>query len=146
MTVLAPTDEAFKALFEQLGVKSIRDLSAEQLRPILLYHVIQGRYGLHNSATGSHAHNGSAVEVKLGNGVMFNDATVLFANIRALNGVIHVIDKVLLPPSQSLVDIAAGNPAFSILVQAVQFAELDGVLATGGPFIFTNGDAFVSSQ
>ena len=147
LTVLAPTDEAFKALFEQLGVKSIRDLSAEQLRPILLYHVIQGKVWSSQLSNGfTRTLNGSAVEVKLGNGVMFNDATVLFANIRALNGVIHVIDKVLLPHSQSLVDIAAGNPAFSILVQAVQFAELDGVLATGGPFtVFApTNDAFVA--
>lgn len=147
LTVLAPTDEAFQALFSQLGVKGIRDIPAEQLKPILLYHVIQGKVWSSQLKNGfTRTLNGSAVEVKLGNGVMFNDATVLFANIRALNGVIHVIDKVLLPPSQSLVDIAAGNPAFSILVQAVQFAELDGVLATGGPFtVFApTNDAFVA--
>ncbi len=147
LTVLAPTDEAFQALFNQLGVKGIRDIPADQLKPILLYHVIQGKVWSSQLKNGfTRTLNGSAVEVKLGNGVMFNDATVLFANIRALNGVIHVIDKVLLPPSQSLVDIAAGNPAFSILVQAVKFAELDGVLATGGPFtVFApTNDAFVA--
>jgi transforming growth factor-beta-induced protein len=147
LTVLAPTDEAFQQLFAQLGVKSIRDLSADQLRPILLYHVIQGKVWSSQLKSGfTPTLNGSAVEVKLGNGVMFNDANVLYANIRALNGVIHVIDKVLLPPSQSLVDIAAGNPAFSILVSAVQAAGLDGVLATGGPFtVFApTNDAFVA--
>jgi len=147
LTVLAPTDEAFQALFRQLGVRGIRDIPAEQLKPILLYHVIQGKVFSSQLKNGfTRTLNGSAVEVKLGNGVMFNDATVLFANIRAINGVIHVIDKVLLPPSQSLVEIAAGNPAFSILVQAVQFAELDGVLATGGPFtVFApTNDAFVA--
>ena len=147
LTVLAPTDEAFQQLFTQLGVKGIRDLSADQLRPILLYHVIQGKVWSSQLKNGfTPTLNGSAVEVKLGNGVMFNDANVLFANIRALNGVIHVIDKVLLPPTQSLVDIAAGNPDFSILVTAVKAAGLDGVLATGGPFtVFApTNDAFVA--
>ena len=147
LTVLAPTDEAFRQLFAQLGVNSIKDLSAEQLRPILLYHVIQGKVWSSQLKEGfTRTLNGSAVEVKLGNGVMFNDANVLYANIRALNGVIHVIDRVLLPPGQSLVDIAAGNPAFSILVTAVKAAGLDGALATGGPFtVFApTNDAFVA--
>ncbi len=147
LTVLAPTDQAFEALFQQLGVKGIKDISAEALRPILLYHVIQGKVWSSQLKNGfTRTLYSSAVEVKLGNGVMFNDATVLFANIRALNGVIHVIDKVLLPPGQSLVEIAAGNPAFSILVTAVKAAGLDGVLATGGPYtVFApTNDAFVA--
>lgn len=146
LTVLAPSDEAFQALFKQLGVKGIRDIPAEQLKPILLYHVIEGKVYSSQLENGStRTLNGSAVEVKLGNGVMFNDANVLFANIRALNGVIHVIDKVLLPPNQSLVDIAAGNEAFTILVDAVTRAGLGDVLATGGPFtVFApTNDAFV---
>lgn len=147
LTVLAPTDEAFEKLFQQLGVKGIRDIPADQLKPILLYHVISGKVWSSQLKNGfTRTLNGSAVEVKLGNGVMFNDASVLYANIRALNGVIHVIDKVLLPPSQSLVAIAAGNPAFSILVEAVKIAGLDGTLATGGPFtVFApTNDAFIA--
>ncbi len=147
LTVLAPSDEAFEKLFKELGVRGIRDIPAETLKPILLYHVIQGKVFSSQLKNGFvPTLNGAAVEVKLGNGVMFNDAKVIYANIRALNGVIHVIDKVLLPPSKNLVEVAAGNPAFSILVAAVKFAELDGVLATGGPFtVFApTNDAFAA--
>lgn len=136
LTVLAPSDEAFNELFKELGVRGIRDLSAEQLRPILLYHVIQGKVFSSQLSSGFvPTLNGAAVEVKLDEGVMFNDANVVFANIRALNGVIHVIDKVLLPPTQNLVEKALSfDPEFSILVQAVQAAGLAETLATGGPF------------
>jgi len=147
LTVLAPSDEAFQKLFKELGVRGIRDIPAETLKPILLYHVIQGKVFSNQLKNGFvPTLNGAAVEVKLGTGVMFNDANVVYANIRALNGVIHVIDKVLLPPTKNLVEVAAGNPAFSILVAAVKFAGLDGVLATGGPFtVFApTNDAFAA--
>jgi transforming growth factor-beta-induced protein len=136
LTVLAPSDEAFEKLFKELGVRGIRDLSAEQLKPILLYHVIQGKVFSSQLKPGFvPTLNGAAVEVKLDGGVMFNDANVVFANIRALNGVIHVIDKVLLPPTENLVEKALSyDPEFSILVQAVIAANLADVLATGGPF------------
>jgi transforming growth factor-beta-induced protein len=137
LTVIAPSDEAFAKLFKELGVRGIRDLSAEQLKPILLYHVIQGKVFSSQLKSGFvPTLNGAAVEVKLdGGGVMFNDANVVFANIRALNGVIHVIDKVLIPPTENLVEKALSfDPEFSILVQAVIAANLDEVLATGGPF------------
>jgi transforming growth factor-beta-induced protein len=137
LTVIAPSDEAFAKLFKELGVRGIRDLSAEQLKPILLYHVIQGKVFSSQLKSGFvPTLNGAAVEVKLdGGGVMFNDANVVFANIRALNGVIHVIDKVLIPPTENLVEKALSfDPEFSILVQAVIAANLADVLATGGPF------------
>jgi transforming growth factor-beta-induced protein len=136
LTVIAPSDEAFAKLFKELGVRGIRDLSAEQLKPILLYHVIQGKVFSSQLKSGFvPTLNGAAVEVKLDGGVMFNDANVVFANIRALNGVIHVIDKVLIPPTENLVEKALSfDPEFSILVQAVIAANLADVLATGGPF------------
>ena len=147
LTVFAPSDEAFEALFKELGVRGIRDLSAEQLKPILLYHVISGKVFSRSLSEGYvPTLNGAAVKVSLNGGVMINDAKVTYADIRALNGVIHVIDKVLLPPTQNLVEIALGNPAFSILVEAVLKAELAETLATGGPFtVFApTNDAFVA--
>jgi transforming growth factor-beta-induced protein len=147
LTLFAPSDEAFEKLFKELGVKGIRDIPADVLRPILLYHVVSGKvysYQLKNGFVPTL--NGAAVEVKLNGSVMINDAKVVCANIRALNGVIHVIDKVLLPPTKNIVEIAAGNPNFSILVDAVIYAELDSVLANGGPFtVFApTNDAFVA--
>jgi transforming growth factor-beta-induced protein len=147
LTIFAPTDEAFSNLFKALGVKGLRDLTAEQLKPILLYHVVNGKVYSNQLKNGFvPTLNGSAVEVKLNGGVMINDAKVVYANIWALNGVIHVIDKVLLPPTKNLVDLATSfAPEFSILVDAVVAAGLAETLATGGPFtVFApTNDAFV---
>ena len=147
LTLFAPSDEAFEKLFKELGVKGIKDIPADVLRPILLYHAVAGKVYSYQLSNGFvRTFNGAAVEVKLNGGVMINDAKVVRADVRALNGVIHVIDKVLMPPTKNIVEIAAGNPNFSILVDAVVYAGLDGVLATGGPFtVFApTNDAFVA--
>ena len=147
LTVFAPSDDAFRNLFAALGINGIDDLTAEQLKPILLYHVLGSPVFSYQLKAGFvPTLNGAAVEVKLGNGVMINDAKVIRADMKALNGALHVIDKVLLPPSKNIVEIASGNPAFSILVQAVVKAGLADALATGGPFtVFApTNDAFVA--
>jgi transforming growth factor-beta-induced protein len=147
LTIFAPTDEAFGNLFKALGVKGIRDLTAEQLKPILLYHVVKGKVYSNQLKNGFvPTLNGSAVEVKLNGGVMINDAKVVYANIWALNGVIHVIDKVLLPPTKNLYDIADNDDRFSILVDAIDAAGLKDAVKNGGPFtVFApTNDAFVA--
>lgn len=97
-TVFAPTNEAFKNLFKQLGVKGIEDLSAEQLTPILTYHVVSGEV-MSSDLTNSSVKtlNGKKIKVDLSNGVHINDSQVIKADIKGTNGVIHVIDKVLIP-------------------------------------------------
>lgn len=150
-TVFAPTNDAFDMLFEQLGVNGIEDLSADALKPILLYHVVgatakasslsTGYINTLNDATPDNL--GATLFVEVGNGVMLNGGTkVSVADIEATNGVIHVIDKVLLPPT--VVDIAIANPNFSILVEAVAKAGLVDALNAEGPFtIFApTNDAF----
>lgn len=139
-TVLAPTDEAFEMLFNDLGIDGIYDLSAQDLTPILLYHVFTGMvYSTDLSNGYATTANGASVKVMVNGSVMFNDATVLAADIKAMNGVIHAIDKVLLPPS--LVDLALGNPDFSILVQAVVKAGLVETLASGEYTVFAPTNA-----
>lgn len=147
LTVFAPSDEAFENLFTALGVNGIEDLSAEQLTPILLYHVLgEVVYSGQLSEGFVPTLNEAAVHVMFAEGVMINDAAVIRADLKALNGAIHIIDKVLLPPTQNLVEIASGNPAFSILVEAVVKADLAETLASGGPFtVFApTNDAFVA--
>lgn len=147
-TVFAPTDQAFETLFATLGINGIEDLTAEQLTPILLYHVVSGK--VPSSALSSGyvpTVNGAAVKIDVSSMVMVNESTVTIADIRAANGIIHVIDQVLLPPSMNLVETALSyDPEFSILVQAVVKAELTDVLATGGPYtVFApTNDAFVA--
>jgi len=147
LTVFAPSDDAFRALFKQIGVKSITQLTAEQLKPILLYHVVKGKVRSKALTNGFvPTLNGAAVKVKLNPGVMVNNAQVTFADLSTFNGVIHVIDQVLLPPTQNLVQVAQSIPDFSILVDAVVKAGLAETLYTGGPFtVFApTNDAFVS--
>jgi transforming growth factor-beta-induced protein len=97
-TVFAPTNAAFKSLFSQLGVSGIKDLSAEQLTPILTYHVVAGKVmSTDLSNTSVATLNGQKIEVDLSNGVKINDSKVTTADISGSNGVIHVIDRVLLP-------------------------------------------------
>ena len=97
-TVFAPTNDAFKALFKQLGVSGIKDLTAEQLTPILTYHVVAGKVmSTDLSNTSVATLNGQKIKIDISNGVKINDSKVTTADISGTNGVVHVIDKVLIP-------------------------------------------------
>lgn len=101
-TVFAPTNEAFNTLFDQLGVDGIEDLSAEQLTPILTYHVVSGKVMSSDlSNTSVETLNGQKIKVDLSDGVMINESHVVKADISGDNGVIHVIDKVLVPEAKA---------------------------------------------
>ena len=97
-TVFAPTNEAFNVLFKQLGVSGIKDLTAEQLTPILTYHVVSGKVmSTDLSNTSVATLNGQKIKIDISNGVKINDSKVTKADISGSNGVVHVIDKVLMP-------------------------------------------------
>jgi transforming growth factor-beta-induced protein len=97
-TVFAPTNDAFKALFKELGVSGIKDLTAEQLTPILTYHVVSGKVmSTDLSNTSVATLNGEKIKIDVSNGVKINDSHVTTADIKGSNGVVHVIDKVLIP-------------------------------------------------
>lgn len=97
-TVFAPTNEAFNALFKKLGVTGIKDLTAEQLKPILTYHVVSGKVmSTDLSNTSVPTLNGQKIKIDLSNGVKINDSKVVKADISGSNGVVHVIDEVLIP-------------------------------------------------
>ncbi len=134
-TVFAPTDEAFAALDEVP--------SGDALRDILLYHVASGR--LNTSALLAQEFittlQGEDVKVSLNsdNEIVINDTVkLLSANIGGSNGVLQVIDAVLIPPSfqplQSIVEIAVNTPELSTLVGALQAADLVDALSGDGPF------------
>lgn len=140
-TVFAPTNAAFEMLFETLGVNGIEDLSAEALTPILLYHVMSGKAMSADIATGYYETLSSATPDNKGivlyamvdNNVMINNSIMVQkADIEATNGVVHVVDKVILPPT--VVDIAIANPDFSTLVAAVVKAGLVEALSAEGPY------------
>jgi uncharacterized surface protein with fasciclin (FAS1) repeats len=92
-TVFAPTDAAFATL----GV-DLASLSKADLTNILLYHVVPGMVFSSDLSEGSVATaNGSMIDIDLGSGVKINGSNVVIANVQTTNGVIHVIDKVLIP-------------------------------------------------
>lgn len=104
-TVFAPTDEAFAAALESLGLTAEELLAdTETLTSILTYHVIAGEVPSSQVVTMDGQSvatvNGAEVTITVdGDTVMVNDATVTAVDVEASNGVIHVIDSVLLPPS-----------------------------------------------
>jgi uncharacterized surface protein with fasciclin (FAS1) repeats len=99
-TVFAPTDDAFKNL-PPGTVESLLKQPEGQLKQILLYHVVDGKVMAADVVKLSTAKTlqGSNVNITVTNSVVkINDATVKITDIQTKNGVIHVIDKVLLPP------------------------------------------------
>lgn len=101
-TIFAPTDEAFAALPEGTVEELLKPENRDTLITILTYHVVSGENTSKTLKSGeAETLEGAAVEVKVSsNGVMVNDANVVTADIPATNGVIHVIDKVIMPPSE----------------------------------------------
>lgn len=100
-TVFAPTDEAFAKLPAGTVEALLKDPA--KLKDILLYHVVAGNVMAADAAklTSANTVQGQAITIKAEGGkVMINDATVIIADVKASNGVIHVIDTVLLPPSK----------------------------------------------
>lgn len=100
-TIFAPTNEAFEALFAELNVSGIADLSAEALTPILLYHVVSGNVTSSMVSTGMvpTLNEDASLDIMASEaGVKINGSTnVVAVDVQGTNGVIHVIDKVLLP-------------------------------------------------
>ncbi len=99
-TVFAPTDAAFAALPEGTVEKLLQPENKAMLVQILTYHVIPGKVSSSQLKSGEVTTvEGSPVTVKVGNdGVMVGNANVSQANIEATNGIIHAIDKVIMPP------------------------------------------------
>ena len=164
LTVLAPTDAAFTTLATRLGFSSatamVTALDGPTLAKILSYHVLPTRKAAADLIAGpatqptAYTFGGSPATVALSTsgGVKFGDAvltqaTVTTADVGASNGVIHVIDKVLIPPGVlNIVQMAQANPVFSTLVSAVASRGLVTALSGAGPFtVFApTNDAFAA--
>jgi len=146
-TVFAPTDDAFAALPD--GTLDALLANPDELRRVLLYHVVAGEALAADvvNLTSAETLLGESVAITVENGsVMVNDANVVQTDVLAANGVIHVIDSVLIPPAQepNIVEVAADAGRFNTLLAAAQAAGLADVLANGGPFtVFApNDEAF----
>ena len=143
-TVFAPTDNAFAKLPEGTVEALLGDIPA--LTDILLYHVVPGNVTATDVAALDSATTvqGGTVAISVEDDtVSINDAQVVIADIEASNGIIHVIDTVLIPPVEeaepeptaaTIVEIAVGDGRFETLVAALQAADLVDTLAGPGPF------------
>ena len=144
-TLFAPTDAAFNLLPAGTVTSLLNDIP--QLTNILKHHVVA------DSVMSTMLTNGQIVTTLLGtdvavtinaNGVFIDNAQVTVADLVADNGVVHVIDAVLLPPtpSNTVYDIVSNSTDHSTLKTAVDACSLDGVLSGPGPFtLFAPTDA-----
>jgi len=135
-TLFAPTDEAFAAI--GLGTRdAISAVPQDKLKSILLYHVLASKVLAAQVPTSytelTMLSNQKAYIIRRDAGVFINGTQVIAADIAAKAGVIHAIDRVLLPPAGTIVDVAVANPNFSYLVAAVQRAGLVDALSGAGP-------------
>ena len=150
-TVFAPTDDAFAAAGIDLSTFDTDEENAT-LSDILLYHVVSGSVAASDVTDGMSAEalNGDDLSFTVSDGsVMVNDATVTTADVMASNGIIHVIDKVLMPPADlaDIPTVAQGTGIHTSLVAAVVQAELLTTLQGDGPFtVFApTDDAFAAA-
>jgi transforming growth factor-beta-induced protein len=147
-TVFAPTDEAFAKLPAGTVEGLLKDIP--QLTDILLYHVVPGKVMASDvvkldGQMVDTALEGKQIAVKLdGDKVMLNEnVMVIITDVEAQNGVIHVVDTVLLPPAdeaagmegmKDIVDTAVADGRFTTLVAAIEAAGLVDTLKGEGPF------------
>ena len=139
ITVFAPTDAAFEALLEEMEMTAEELLASEDLTDILLYHVVAGRVMAEDVvAMLEDEENEGEFDVETLNGkyatistemdnIYINDAQIIATDVEGKNGVVHVIDSVLMPlPSIAETVIAASEgeePEFTILLAAVLAAD-----------------------
>jgi len=142
-TVFAPTDAAFGALLNELGLTKAQLLADKPLlTKVLTYHVVSGSVKQADIALGKGVTTlqGGFFKVDaVGSNVVITDgrnraSRITATDILATNGVIHLVDKVLLPADKSIVQTAQAIPDFSTLVEAVVAADLAGTLSQPGPF------------
>ena len=149
LTLFAPTDEAFQPLIEA-GVidQLLNEPGLGTLTNILLYHAVDGRSSalkllLNGSTT---TLQGADVETTYSKrSLMINDAKVISANGHAPNGVIHIIDAVLIPSEEpaDLIALFEKDGRFTVLLSALEATGLDEAVAAGGVTVFApTDDAF----
>lgn len=136
-TVFAPTDEAFAKLPKGTIENLLKPENKALLTSILTYHVVPGRV-LAKDVTKVNAAdslNGQRIAVAVSGGkVMVDQANVVKTDITASNGVIHVIDTVIMPETKSIPQVAKDAGSFKTLLAAVEAAGLTDTLLGAGPF------------
>jgi transforming growth factor-beta-induced protein len=156
-TVFAPTNDAFAALLTTIGQTNIDDVPEPVLKSLLQYHVVTSGAVLSTqlSAGNVATANTESISVTTSGGIKLNGSTsVVTADVRTLNGVVHIIDKVLVPASigkfvNTVVEPAYFNKNFTTLIQAVSAASpsiLETLLNSSKKTLFApTNDAFIAA-
>ncbi|MFO7619680.1 MAG: fasciclin domain-containing protein [Bacteroidales bacterium] len=156
-TVFAPTNDAFAALLQTIGQSSINDVPEPVLKSLLQYHVITSGTVLSTQLMGGNVvtANTENISVTTTGGIMLNgSAKVLTADVSSTNGVVHIIDKVLVPASiarfvNTVVEPAYFNKNFTTLIAAVTAASpsiLETLLSSSKKTLFApTNDAFTAA-
>lgn len=142
LTVFAPTNAAFASLLTELGLTKAQLLADKPLlTAVLTYHVLESRVASTDVPLGRAIvpASGGFFKVESNGGLKITDgrnriSTITATDIHASNGVVHVVDRVLLPADKDIVATASGIADFSILVEAVVAAGLVSTLQGAGPF------------
>jgi uncharacterized surface protein with fasciclin (FAS1) repeats len=146
-TVFAPSDRAFENLPAGTLKSLLKAKNKSQLQAVLTYHVVPGKvsareaFGLDYAATV----NGQRLPITRKDGkLVVSNASILSTDIQCSNGVIHVIDQVLLPQQAKIPEVADAAGQFSTLLAAVGAAGLAETLSGDGPFtvLAPTDDAF----
>jgi len=139
LTVFAPTDDAFAMLPAGTVETLLKPENLEQLKSILLYHVVGSKLMASDvtSMPSAKSLEGSEIAFKVDMGNAYaNEAKIIITDIETSNGIIHVIDSVLLPPAKlsDIVDTAVADGRFKTLAAALGAAGLVETLKGEGPF------------
>ncbi len=143
-TVFAPTDEAFAKLPKGTIDALLKPENKGLLTAILTYHVVPGKVMAKDvvTKTGATTLNGQRIDIATSRGVMVDNAKVVKTDIKCSNGVIHVIDSVIMPSTSTILETAAAAGSFSTLAAALDAAGLVEALQGKGPFtVFAPTDA-----
>ena len=141
-TVFAPTNAAFAAALTELGLTKDQLLAPANkplLTSILTYHVVSGKVLKAQVPLGTPIATVQGESFTVDASLAITDqrgrkAAITATDILATNGVVHLIDKVILPTDKNIVQVAQGNPDFSILVEAVIAADLVSTLSGTNSF------------
>ena len=136
-TVFAPSDEAFAKLPAGTVETLLKPENKGKLAGILTYHVVPGKVLAKQvvGLAGAKTVNGQRVDIKVADStVMIDGAKVVTTDIECDNGVIHVIDSVILPADKNIPEVATAAEKFKTLLSAVKAAGLVDTLVGKGPF------------
>lgn len=136
-TVFAPSDAAFAKLPRELTDSLMSPQGKDRLTGILTFHVVPGKVMAADIAKTPFATTlqGQRLDLKSGSGIVMVDAaTVTKADIVCSNGVIHVIDSVLVPMEGNVLEVARGNGTFATLLAAIEAAGMNEMFTAKGPF------------